>query len=164
MKAIVVYYSLEGNTKFAAELLAKGLQADLLELKPIKEYPKGKISKFIWGGKAATFAETPQLEEYKFQMEEYDFILIGTPVWNNRIAPPLNTFLSNHEIANKKVALFASSTGGKAEKTFEKLSTKASKVVATLSLIEAAKNQADTKEKVDAFIANLKGLFEKGDS
>jgi len=37
MKTLVVYYSLEGNTKFIAETISKTVGADLLELKPIKD-------------------------------------------------------------------------------------------------------------------------------
>ena len=38
MKTIVVYYSLEGNTKLAAEAVAKELGADILPLIPVKAY------------------------------------------------------------------------------------------------------------------------------
>ena len=66
MKSIVVYYSLEGNTKYAAEKIAGMIGADLLELKPVKSYPTGKVGKFLWGGKSAVMAETPELEPDEF--------------------------------------------------------------------------------------------------
>ena len=37
MKTAIAFYSFEGNTKFTARALAKALNADLIELKPIKE-------------------------------------------------------------------------------------------------------------------------------
>ena len=39
MKAIIVYYSLEGNTDYTANILAKELGADLLRLEPVTPYP-----------------------------------------------------------------------------------------------------------------------------
>ena len=36
MKNLVVYYSLEGNTKLIAEFIAKEIGADIIELKPKK--------------------------------------------------------------------------------------------------------------------------------
>lgn len=41
MKVAVVYFSLEGNTKYVAEKIAKVLDADMIQLIPVKEYPTG---------------------------------------------------------------------------------------------------------------------------
>lgn len=38
MKNLVVYYSLEGNTKLIAEFIAKEIGADIIELKPKKNF------------------------------------------------------------------------------------------------------------------------------
>ena len=39
MKAAVVYYSMSGNTQFAAEKIAEKLGADLIRLVPKTSYP-----------------------------------------------------------------------------------------------------------------------------
>ena len=39
MKTAIVYYSMHGNVRYVAEKVAKGLGADLIELKPVKAYP-----------------------------------------------------------------------------------------------------------------------------
>ena len=39
MKTTVVYYSMGGNTRLAAERIAKDLGAELLEIRPKKAYP-----------------------------------------------------------------------------------------------------------------------------
>lgn len=36
MKVAVVYFSLEGNTKYVAEKIAKVLDADMIQLIPVK--------------------------------------------------------------------------------------------------------------------------------
>lgn len=38
-KTLIVYFSLEGNTRYVAEELRVGIGADVLELVPKKEYP-----------------------------------------------------------------------------------------------------------------------------
>ena len=40
MKKLVVFYSLEGNTKYIAQAIAEEIAADLLELKAVKEINK----------------------------------------------------------------------------------------------------------------------------
>ena len=53
---IVVYYSLEGNTAYAAEKIAAALGAKTLRLQPKKAYPDSGFRKFFWGGKSAVMA------------------------------------------------------------------------------------------------------------
>lgn len=47
MKNLVVFYSLEGNTKFIASQIAKKVNADILELKTKKEYPNKGFKKYF---------------------------------------------------------------------------------------------------------------------
>ncbi|WP_167957734.1 flavodoxin family protein [Anaerosporobacter faecicola] len=155
MKTLVVYYSMEGNTKFAAQELAKEVQGDLLELVPQKAYPTGKISKFIFGGKAATFGEKPKLKPYDCDCNQYDLILIGTPIWNSRITPPLNTFLRDHDLSEKTIALFASSAGGDASRFFDYMKERYSHIIDTLSLTNAALQKEETEKKVKEFAKNV---------
>lgn len=121
MKTLIVYYSLEGNTAYAAKLIAETLGADLLCLSPVKAYPTGKIRKFIWGGKSAVMSETPALQPYEYDGAAYDRIVFGFPVWASTIAPPLRTFIRSNDLSGKRIAAFACQTASGAEKAFGKL-------------------------------------------
>ncbi len=77
MKTLIVYYSLEGNTAYAAERIASELGADVLRLEPVKAYPDSGFRKFFWGGKSAVMAETPELLPYDFDADAYDRIIFG---------------------------------------------------------------------------------------
>ncbi len=154
MKTAVVYFSLEGNTKYAAELIGKALGADLIELIPSKAFPTGKVSKYFWGGKSATFGEAPKLEAYRFDPDKYDLVILGTPVWAGTFTPPLRTFIRANKLTGKKVALFASCSGGSADKCFEALEKllPGCTVVSTLRLVDPLK--AD-KQELDKSIAGF---------
>lgn len=121
MKGLVVFYSLEGHTKFIADIIAKELNYDLLELKPEKEFPKSKFRKYIWGGKSVVFNEKPRLKNEIPNLDKYDTVLIGTPIWASTYAPPINTFISENEISGKNIGIFACHAGGGAKKCFDKL-------------------------------------------
>ena len=120
-KTLIVYYSLEGNTAYAAETIAAALGADLLRLIPKKAYPNSGFKKFFWGGKSADMGETPALEPYTFDASSYDTVILGFPIWASRAAPPIQTFLKDNDLREKKLAVFACQSGSGAEKAFEKL-------------------------------------------
>ncbi len=123
MKAVIVYYSMSGNTASTAEKIAAALDADLLRIDPVKNYPDKGFRKFFWGGKSAVMGETPALQPYGFEADKYDLIIIGTPVWAANITPPVRSFIKEQKTAliGKKIAAFACQSGNGAEKAFTKL-------------------------------------------
>ncbi|PID58798.1 flavodoxin [candidate division KSB3 bacterium] len=120
MKKIVIFYSFEGNTRLIANTIAKTVDADILELTPKDEIQSTGIMKYVWGGKAALMNAKPALLPYDKNIQEYDLLFIGTPVWAWTFAPPLNTFLATEVFVNKKIALFCCHGGGKG-KIFRKM-------------------------------------------
>ena len=142
MKTAVVYFSLEGNTKYVAEKIASELDADIITLKPIKPYPTGKFSKYFWCGKSSAFKEAPKLETFPFDSAPYDLIVLGTPIWAGTFTPPIRSFLKDHQLAGKNVALFACCSGGQTEKCFEQMKKELPQatVVATHRFIDPIKN------------------------
>ena len=73
MKTAIVYYSMHGNVRYVAEKVAKGLGADLIELKPVKAYPDKGAMQFIWGGSAVTFKKKPCLGKQFYASAPYIF-------------------------------------------------------------------------------------------
>ena len=119
-KTLVVYYSLEGNTKFLAENIAEELNADILFLEPVKSInPKG-FMKFFWGGMQVTMKKKPELVSSDINLQEYDRFFIGSPVWNGTFAPPLRTWFSEISLQSKKVALFCC-FAGREKNTFKQM-------------------------------------------
>lgn len=111
MKTLVIYYSLEGNTRFIAETIAKTVSADLLELKPVKDINPKSFMKFFWGGKQVMMKEKPELKPLDRDAGQYDLIFMGTPVWAFTFTPPLRTFFAQAKLNNKKIALFCTNDG-----------------------------------------------------
>ena len=144
MKTLIVYYSLEGNTAWAAERIAEITGAELLRLEPVKAYPSSGFRKFFWGGKSAVMAETPELLPYVFDPSAWDRIVFGFPVWAGNLTPPLRTFIRDNDLGGKRIAAFASQSGAGAEKAFGKL-----KAALGIDRLEAELVLIDPKDKPD---------------
>ena len=121
-KTAIVYYSQSGNTEYVAKACARLLGADLIPIAPVKEYPSTGFKKFLWGGKSAVMGEAPRLENYAFDAEAYEGIILGCPVWAGTFAPPLRTFIEENRegLRDKRIAAFACCSGGPG-KVMEKL-------------------------------------------
>lgn len=159
MKTIIVYYSMEENTDFAAKKIAEKTGADLLRIYPKKSYPNKGFRKFLWGGKSAVMAETPALEEYEFNADDYDRIIIAFPVWASNMAPPIRTFIKENDLSGKRICAVACQSGSGAEKAFEKLKSALgiSELEGELILIDPKANPNEENEsKIESFCEKLK--------
>ena len=111
MKTLVIYYSYDGNTDFIATTIAKHIRADVLRLEPVGEKKVKGFMKFIWGGKQVFSKEKPQLRPFKKNPDDYEFLIIGTPVWAWTYAPALATFFDEVNVMDKNIALFCCCQG-----------------------------------------------------
>ena len=123
MGKLLVFYSLEGNTEYIADRICEKIGCDKLRLIPKKAYKDKGFAKFLWGGKSAVMAETPELESYDVDLDKVDELIIGFPVWASTITPPIRTFLTDNKDAlkEKKIAVYACQAGNGAPKAMEKI-------------------------------------------
>ena len=125
MKTLVTFFSVEyQNTRKVAQALANKLNADLLEIIPQKPYTKADINwrnpisrcnREFFGKK-----EVPVQNKVE-NMDEYDTIYVGFPIWYGCAPLVVNCFLKDYDLKGKKIYIFATSGGSGIGKTAEKL-------------------------------------------
>lgn len=148
MKTVVVYYSFEGNTKLIADTIADTINADVLSLEPIKEIKTKGFMKYLWGGKQIFMKEEPQIKPLEKDVNDYDFVFIGTPVWACSYAPAVATFFESVKFKDKRVALFCCHQGGKG-KVFDKMKEKlaSNNIVSQMDFLQPLDNKESSIEK-----------------
>ena len=158
-KIAIIYYSMSGNTKYIAEYLKDKLNADIIRLTPKKEYPNKGLKKFFWGGKSAVMKETPSLEEYQFNSNKYDIIILGSPIWASTFTPPLRTFIKENNLKDKHLAVFLSCSGGRTDKAINNLKKELEidNFIDTLVLIDPKNKKTKEKDnQIEIFYNNIK--------
>ncbi|MBR4573354.1 MAG: NAD(P)H-dependent oxidoreductase [Lachnospiraceae bacterium] len=161
MKDLIVYYSLEGNTEYVAQVLKEKLDARVRCLTPKKAYSTKGFAKYFWGGKSAVMAEKPELESYDIDLSEIDRIIFGFPVWASTFAPPIRTFIEDNReaLAGKRFAAFACQAGSGAEKALDKLSKCLNETAFEQTAIfidPKARHSEETDRKIEEFANALK--------
>ena len=115
MKYAVIYFSWSGNTRFAAETVAKKAGADLFEIKAEKPY-NADFGKCCDEAKPECYGKT--LRAIKpiegLDLAKYDVVFVGTPNWWGTMAPPVRTWLTQNVAAlkGKTMCLFQTHGGG----------------------------------------------------
>lgn len=111
-RILMIYYSLEGNTRYVAREIAEATGADLLELKPLEELQTKGFAKYLWGGAQVVMRRLPRLAPWDIDLDAYDILFVGTPVWAFTYAPPLRSFFACATLVNRRIALFCTHEGG----------------------------------------------------
>ena len=160
MKTLIVYYSMSGNTEYAARRVAERIGAELLPVRPETAYPDKGFAKFYHGGKSAVLGQNPRLQPCVFDAGRFDRVIFGFPVWAGRVAPPIRSFIAEHgeALKGKRLAAIACQSGNGAEKSLRRLCRLlgAEALEAELILIDPkARPSAQNEERLAGFCEKL---------
>ncbi len=95
MKALIVYYSLTGNTEKVSSILADSLKKKNIEPELIRVQPTKMNDSFVSKVFNSLTGKKVAINCASFDPREYDFIILGTPVWASQPTPAINTFLQD---------------------------------------------------------------------
>ena len=141
-KKLVAYFSASGVTKKAAELLAAATKADLnwMDKKSRSTLEMNDL------------ASRPAIAEKLSDMDAYDVIFLGFPIWWYTAPSIIKTFLESYNFAGKKIVLFATSGSsglGETDRELQKLCPDA-KIISGKML-----NGSQTREGLEAWVREL---------
>lgn len=124
-RKLVAYFSASGVTAKVEENLSEAIGADLFEIAPAVLYTKADLD---WTDKNSRStiemndpASRPVIAGKRDNMDEYDTIFVGFPIWWYVAPTIINTFLESYDLTGKTVIPFATSGGSGMGKTNEKL-------------------------------------------
>lgn len=124
-KKLVAYFSASGVTAKVAERLSESIGADLHEITPKVRYTDADLD---WRDKTSRSsiemsnpASRPEIERIRDNMQDYDTIYLGFPIWWYIAPTIINTFLESYDLTGKTIVPFATSGGSGMGKTNELL-------------------------------------------
>ena len=137
MKSLVVYYSLTGKTRLVAQAIAEAPDSTLVE---IKETRPRKLGPFVYltGGFAAMMNWGSRINPIDIDLKQYDRIFIGSPIWNSRPAPAVNSFIYRTSFESRSVIPFftmgGDNAGGALANITAKIKRRQGKVVGSFAI------------------------------
>ena len=106
-RKLVAYFSASGVTAKVAETLAAAIGADIYEIEPEVAYTKADLD---WMDKKSRStiemndpASRPAIRAKRDNMEDYDTVFVGFPIWWYVAPTIINTFLESYDLTGKTI-------------------------------------------------------------
>ncbi len=118
-KTLVVYYSYTNNVESIVNELKTQIDCDVVEIEPTEKgldyaannYAIGSAQIAAIRSNPDEASSYPAIDPVEVDLEEYDTVIIGAPLWWSQMAAPLQTYLFNNgeKMAGKRIGLIVSS-------------------------------------------------------
>lgn len=114
-RILVAYFSATNTTKGVAEHIANGLEADLYEIVPEEPYTDADLD-YNDNNSRSTIEMNdsdarPAISGSVENMEQYDIVFIGYPIWWGDAPRIVSTFVESYDFSGKTVVPFCTSGG-----------------------------------------------------
>lgn len=111
VKTLIVFFSWGGNTRAVAGQIHDLIGGDMVEVETVVPYPDTyeEVTKIAPTELANDFR--PELKSKVDNMDEYDILIVGTPIWGSHLAPAMKSFLASYDLSGKTIAPFCTHGG-----------------------------------------------------
>ena len=124
-KVLVAYFSATGTTKHVAEDLSKVMDATLFEITPETPYTSADLDWRNDNSRSSVemhdATSRPAIKDKVKDIEKYDVVFIGYPIWWYVAPTIINTFIDENNLSGKRIISFATSGGSPIEPCIEAL-------------------------------------------
>lgn len=129
-KVLVAYFSATNTTEGVAEHIANGLNADLYEIVPEEPYTEADLN-YNDDNSRSTIemndpSARPAISGSVENMEQYDIVFIGYPIWWGEAPRIVSTFMESYDFSGKTIVPFCTSGGsgiGSSDSNLEQLTS-----------------------------------------
>ena len=119
-KKLFIYYSLTGNGDAVADYL-KNKDFEIRKVEKKRKLPKSFFWMVMTGGFLAGLGVKSKLKDYDKNVEGFEEIVIGSPIWNGRFATPVNTLLNELALNGKLIKFIFYSGSGEGAKAAKRI-------------------------------------------
>lgn len=153
-KTLVVFYSRSGHTEQLALRLAELIGADTERIRDNTArggwlgYQRCAIEAFL--------GHTPKIRPCRYRPQDYDLVIIGTPVWVWNMSSPVRSYVDHYRGKLTRVAVFCTCGGSGDNKVLDDLERLLGRPA--LARLSVKEHQIEKSREPLAFVHKLKRL------
>lgn len=153
---LVAYFSATNTTEGVAEHIANGLNAELFEIVPEQPYTSADLD---WNDNDSRSTiemndptARPAISGSVENMDQYDVVLIGYPIWWSEAPRIISTFLESYDFSGKTIVPFCTSGGSGIDSSAADLE----QLTSGAQWLEGRRlNGSDSQEKIMEWVNSL---------
>lgn len=117
-RVLVLYFSETGNTQKLANLISQEVGGDFRRIEPETPYPTGD-ELFDYTEEEANSNARPKFKDLDINMDDYDTIFIGYPIWWYQMPMIMYTFFDEYDLSDKTIVPFNTHEGSGNSGTYQ---------------------------------------------
>ena len=155
-KVLVVYFSQSGNTQKLAKLISDRVGGDFIRIKTVKDYPTVYATLASDAKAERDNDERPELKDLGIDLDKYDTIFIGYPIWWYQMPMAMYTFFDTYDFSGKTIVPFNTHEGSGDGGTYEDIKELEPDAIVLEGLpIRGGDMEQDQGGKVDNWLKEL---------
>lgn len=124
-KSLICYFSASGVTKMVANKIKNVINSDIFEIEPVEKYTDDDLD---WRNENSRSSlemkdrsSRPKIKNKISNIDEYNKIILGFPVWWDVAPTIINTFIEENDLNNKDIYVFVTSGESSSSNSFQDL-------------------------------------------
>lgn len=120
-KTLIAVFSRTGNTRKIADFIHDNVGGDMFDIKTVREYSDDYDTILQQAAEEKNTNARPELSAHVDNMEDYDTVFVGYPIWWGDTPMAIMTFLESYDFSGKKVIPFCTSGSSSPQTSFNRI-------------------------------------------
>lgn len=150
---MVACFSRSGNTRVVAGLIHRSMPSDLFQVEPAIDYPADYLETVAKARQERDDGVEPALRTRIVDIDRYDTVYLGFPIWGETTPPIIRSLLSQHDMSGKTIVPFITHGGYGVGSSLRVLARHAPNARILEAFVMQADQERKTMESVNAWLA-----------
>lgn len=152
---LVVYFSHTGNTETVANFIHEAVGGDIVKLETEEQYTDNYNDLLDIAQEEQNENARPALSTKINNIEDYDTIFLGYPIWWGDMPMALYTFLDEYDLSGKTIAPFTTSGGSGLSGTPSNIADEEPNATVTEGLSIRDNNVESSQSEVNEWLSEI---------
>jgi len=150
---VVACFSRSGNTRVVAGLIHRSMPSDLFQVEPAIDYPADYLETVAKARQERDDGVEPALRTRIVDIDRYDTVYLGFPIWGETAPPIIRSLLSQHDMSGETIVPFITHGGYGVGSSLRVLARHAPNARILEAFVMQADQERKTMESVNAWLA-----------
>lgn len=154
-KVLIVYFTQTSNNEKVAEFIHQSVGGDLVKLETVQTYPSVYSELTEYAKNEQNSKARPELATKIDNIDKYDIVFLGYPIWWQDMPMPVYTFLETYDLSGKIIAPFTTHGGSGPSSTDEKIKKEQPNSTVTDIFAVSGSSSSNSKNDVNTWLKKI---------